>query len=137
MQMAKGKYGYFDSDTREYVITRPDTPQPWYNYLFNDLGYCALISHTGGGTSFHLSPKDRKILRYRFNSVPPDRPGRYLYLRDMDSGDYWSATWAPVMKPLDQVEYRCRVGQNVQSISTVYRDIFAGITYFVLPDRPA
>ena len=87
--MAKGKYGYFDSDTREYVITRPDTPQPWYNYLFNDLGYCALISHTGGGTSFHLSPKDRKILRYRFNSVPPDRPGRYLYLRDMDSGDYW------------------------------------------------
>ncbi|MBN2288529.1 MAG: glycosyl transferase family 36 [Candidatus Glassbacteria bacterium] len=137
MQLAKGKYGYFDEDTREYVITRPDPPQPWYNYLVNDLGYCALISHTGGGTSFHLSPRDRKVLRYRFNGVPPDRPGRYLYLRDMDSGDYWSATWAPVMKPLEQLEYRCRVGQNVQTISTVYRGILAEITYFVLPDRPA
>ncbi len=137
MELAKGKYGYFDGETGEYVITRPDPPQPWYNYLINDLGYCALISHTGGGTSFHLSPKDRKILRYRFNSVPPDRPGRYLYLRDMENGDYWSATWAPVMKPLDKVEYRCRVGQNVQTISTVYSDILAEITYFVLPDRPA
>ncbi|MEA2062381.1 MAG: glycosyl transferase [Gemmatimonadota bacterium] len=137
MQLAKGKYGYFDEGSREYVITRPDTPQPWYNYLMNELGYCAMISHTGGGTSFHLSPKDRKILRYRYNGVPADRPGRYLYLRDMDTGDYWSATWAPVMKPLEQVDFRCLVGQNVQTISTVYKDIYAEITYFVLPDRPA
>ena len=137
MHLSQGKYGYFDETTHEYVITRPDVPQPWYNYLINDLGYCALISHTGGGTSFHLSPKDRKILRYRYNSVPADRPGRYLYLRDMDSGDYWSATWAPVMKPLDSVEYRCRVGLNVQTISTLYDGIYAEICYFALPGHIA
>ncbi|MEA1997247.1 MAG: glycosyl transferase, partial [Gemmatimonadota bacterium] len=101
MGIAEGRYGYFDPECPEYVITRPDTPQPWYNYLINDLGYCALVSHTGGGTSFYLSARDRKHLRYRNNSLPADRPGRWLYLRDMESGDYWSATWAPVQKPLD------------------------------------
>jgi len=137
MGLAAGKFGYFDEEHREYVITAPDTPQPWYNYLLNDLGYCALVSHTGGGTSFYLSPRDRKILRYRFNSVPADRPGRWLYLRDMESGDYWSATWAPVLKPLDEFIFRCRVGLNVQRIQSSYRGIASQITYFVLPDRPA
>jgi cellobiose phosphorylase len=137
MGIAEGKYGYFDEKNREYVITRPDTPQPWYNYLINDQGYCALISHTGGGPSFHRSARDRRILRYRFNGVPADRPGRWLYLRDMDSGDYWSATWAPVLKPLDRFEFRCRVGLNVQTVESPYSSIFTRITYFVLPDRPA
>ena len=137
MGIAEGKYGYFAEKEREYVITRPDTPQPWYNYLINDLGYCAMISHTGGGTSFYLSPKDRKILRYRYNGVPADRPGRWLYLRDMESGDYWSATWAPVQKPLDKFDFRCRVGLNCQTIESRYSGIASSITYFVLPDKPA
>ena len=137
MGIAQGKYGYFDEEKREYVILRPDTPQPWYNYLINEQGYCALISHTGGGTSFYLSPRDNKILRYRFNSVPADRPGRWLYLRDMTSGDYWSANWAPVVKPQSEFTFRCRVGLNVQRIQSSYRGIGSQITYFVLPDRPA
>ncbi|MFH1068576.1 MAG: hypothetical protein V1794_03045, partial [Candidatus Glassbacteria bacterium] len=137
MGIAEGKYGYFDEQRREYVITRPDTPQPWYNYLMNDLGYCAMVSHTGGGTSFYLSPRDRKILRYRYNGVPADRPGRWLYLRDMTSGEYWSATWQPVARPLSEFTYRCRVGLNVQRILATYAEIGSQITYFVLPDRPA
>ncbi|HUU29407.1 MAG TPA: glycosyl transferase [archaeon] len=137
MGIAEGKYGYFDEKEREYVITRPDTPQPWYNYLINELGYCAMVSHTGGGTSFYLSPKDRKILRYRYNGVPADRPGRWLYLRDPESGDYWSATWAPVQKSLEEQKFRCRVGLNVQRIESSYSGIDSAITYFVLPDRPA
>ncbi len=137
MHIAEGKYGYFDEQNREYVITRPDTPQPWFNYLINDLGYCALISNTGGGPSYHRSAKFRRILRYRFNGVPADRPGRYLYLRDMEDGDYWSATWAPVLKPLDSFSYRCRVGLNVQTIESEYRGIGVSLTYFVPPDCPA
>lgn len=137
MAKDKGKYGWFDEKNREYVITRPDTPQPWFNYLINDLGYCALVSNTGGGPSFHRSAKDRRILRYRFNGVPADRPGRYLYLRDMEDGDYWSATWAPVLKPLDSFDYTCRVGLNIQTIESEYRFIRSRVTYFVLPDRPA
>ena len=137
MEIAEGPFGYFDEEKHEYVITRPDTPQPWYNYLINDLGYCALISHTGGGTSFFLSPKDRKLLRYRFNSVPADRPGRWLYLRDQQSGEYWSATWSPVPKPKSEFSFRCRVGLNTQRIQAGYHGIGSQITYFVLPDRPA
>ncbi|MCE5270245.1 hypothetical protein LLH00_03080, partial [bacterium] len=137
MRIAEGKYGYFDEQAREYVITRPDTPQPWYNYLINDQDYCALISHTGGGPSYHRSAKFRRLLRYRFNGVPADRPGRYLYLRDMEDGDYWSATWAPVLKPLESFSYRCRVGLNVQTIESEYHGIASSITYFVPPQHPA
>ncbi len=137
MSLAKGKYGWFDERAREYVITRPDTPQPWYNYLINDLGYCALVSHTGGGMSFFRSARERKLLRYRYNGVPADRPGRWLYLRDMAGGDFWSATWAPVMKPLDKFRFSCRVGLNRQVIESRYDNIESRLTYFVLPDRPA
>jgi hypothetical protein len=74
-------YGYFSRDCREYVVIRPDTPTPWINYLSNN-EYCAIISNTAGGYSFHLDPKDKRILRYRYNNLPTDRPGRYLYVRD-------------------------------------------------------
>ena len=128
------KYGYFDDENREYVITRPDTPEPWYNYIQND-AYGGLVSHTGGGPSYHRDPKTRRFLRYRYNNLPADRPGRYVYLRDEDTGDYWSATWAPVEKPLEEQSYECRVGLNVQTIRTSYSGIAAEMTYFVSPDH--
>lgn len=80
-----GKYGYFDNKRKEFVITRPDTPTPWINYLGCE-EYCALMSNTAGGYSFHKDPRDRRISRFRYNNVPADRPGRYMYLRDLDSG---------------------------------------------------
>src|SRR3989338_1404897 len=90
------KYGYFDDKNREFVITRPDTPTPWINYLGCD-EYCGLMSNTAGGYSFHRDPKDRRITRFRYNNIPVDRPGRYIYLRDQETGEYWSATWQPVL----------------------------------------
>ena len=128
----KVKYGYFDNENREYVITRPDTPLPWYNYIQND-EYSGLISHTGGGPSFHRDPRHRRLLRYRYNNIPADRPGRYVYLRDEESGDYWSATWAPVEKPVESVKFECRVGLNYQVIRSEYSGIATEITYFVTP----
>ena len=84
-RIAEGPYGYFDAEAREYVITRPDTPRPWYNYLRNET-YVAMISNPGGGVSYATDPRVYRLLRYRFQNVPYDRPGRYVYLRDRDSG---------------------------------------------------
>lgn len=130
------QYGYFEARKREYVITRPDTPLAWYNYIRNDR-YVGMISNTGGGTSYYEEPRFRTVLRYRYNNVPRDRPGRYVYLRDMDSGDYWSINWSPVQKPLARFRYRCRVGLNYQVIEGAYAGIWASVTYYVAPDANA
>ena len=127
-QVIDVKYGGFSQDGSEFVITRPDTPTPWINYLSNSQ-YCAMVSNTGGGYSFHVDPKDRRILRYRYNNLPVDRPGRYFYIRDAQSGQYWSPTWQPVLKPLDQ--YECRHGLGYTRITSIFLDLKAEVTYFV------
>ncbi|MBO7354196.1 MAG: N,N'-diacetylchitobiose phosphorylase, partial [Lachnospiraceae bacterium] len=102
-------YGYFDEKAREYVITRPDTPSAWANYLGSP-EYGAIISNNAGGYSFVKSGANGRIIRYRFNSVAVDQPGRYIYIRDLANGDYWSASWAPVCKPLESYKSECRHG---------------------------
>ncbi len=124
------KYGYFDEKNREYVITRPDTPTPWINYLGLE-EYCAMISNTAGGYSFHKDPRDKRILRYRYNNVPIDRPGRYLYIRDSETGDFWSCSWQPVMKPIGKFKYECRHGLGYTKIGAEYSNIKSESTYFV------
>ena len=137
------KYGYFDDKAREFVITRPDTPTPWINYLGCD-EYCALMSNTAGGYSFHRDPKDRRITRFRYNNVPVDRPGRYIYLRDESSKDYWSATWQPVLKSKaclpagrgtrgkgQEYKYECRHGMGYTVIKSKYNGISTETSYFV------
>ncbi|MCX5679464.1 MAG: glycosyl transferase [Candidatus Omnitrophica bacterium] len=123
------KYGYFDDKNREFVITRPDTPTPWINYLGCD-EYCALMSNTAGGYSFHKDPKDRRITRFRYNNIPVDRPGRYIYLRDEVSGDYWSATGQPVRKDKGY-KYECRHGMGYTTIKSKYAGISTETDYFV------
>jgi len=121
------KYGYFDQENKEYVITRPDTPLPWINYLGAEQ-YCALMSNTAGGYSFYRDPKERRITRYRYNNVPMDRGGRYVYIRDNKSKDFWSPSWQPVMK-LDK--YECRHGMGYTIIESEYAGITTKTTYFV------
>ena len=88
------KYGKFSRDYKEFIITRPDTPTPWVNYLTNGT-YNALITNTAGGFSFYVSPRDSRITRWRYNSMPIDRPGRYIYIRNTKTGKYFSPTWQP------------------------------------------
>ncbi|MFX0023611.1 MAG: GH36-type glycosyl hydrolase domain-containing protein [Candidatus Hermodarchaeota archaeon] len=121
-------YGYFDNEQKEYVITRPDTPLPWINYLSNGK-YCAMISNTGGGYSFYIDPKDLRILRYRYNNLPVDRPGRYIYIKDNEDSEYWSPTWQPVIKKLDH--YECRHGLGYTKVISSFQGIHAEIIYFV------
>ncbi|MCB8983983.1 MAG: N,N'-diacetylchitobiose phosphorylase [Ardenticatenaceae bacterium] len=124
------QYGYFDDNAKEYVITRPDTPQSWSNYL-GSTEYGAVITNNAGGYGFYKSGARGRFLRLRFNSVPMDQPGRYFYLRDNDSGDYWSASWQPVGKPLEQYESTCRHGTAYTTISARYAGIHSEATYFV------
>ncbi len=79
-------YGYFDEAAGEYVITRPDTPTPWINYL-GEGRYGGIVSNTGGGFSFDRDPRNRRVSRYRYNAIPVDQPGRYVYLRDQEDGE--------------------------------------------------
>jgi cellobiose phosphorylase len=131
--IAQGPYGYFDPDQREYVITRPDTPRPWFNYLMNGT-YVAMISNTAGGVSYDTDPRVYRLLRYRYQNVPYDRPGRYVYVRDRDSGNYWSSTWAPVHMPVQDCHYTCRVGTGYSVIAMEYEGIRTELTYFVPPE---
>ena len=123
-------YGYFDVASREYVITRPDTPTPWMNYL-GEGRYGGIISNTAGGFSFDRDPRDRRVSRYRYNSLPADQPGRYVYLRRKDSGAIWGATWQPVRAPLES--YECRHGAGYTRITTTNAGVRAEVLYFVPP----
>lgn len=123
------KYGYFDLSNKEYVITRPDTPAPWCNYLGSP-EYGAIISNNAGGYSFVKSGANGRISRYRFNSNMA-LPGRYIYIRDNDAADYWSASWQPVGKPLDSYKSTCRHGTAYTVISAEYTDISSDVTYYV------
>ncbi|MBO4415525.1 MAG: N,N'-diacetylchitobiose phosphorylase, partial [Lachnospiraceae bacterium] len=127
------KYGYFDEKAKEYVITRPDTPSAWANYLGSP-EYGAIISNNAGGYSFVKSGANGRIIRYRFNSVATDQPGRYVYLRDLEDNDYWSASWAPVCKPVDSYKSECRHGTAYTVISSEYKNIKAETTYYVPKD---
>ncbi|MCL2801994.1 MAG: N,N'-diacetylchitobiose phosphorylase [Treponema sp.] len=122
------KYGYFDPEKREYVIDKPDTPAPWANYLGSP-AYGAIISNNAGGYSFVKSGAAGRLIRYRFNEQ--DRPGRYIYLRDDENGDYWSASWQPVGKPLDQYKSICRHGTGYTQIEADYKDIHSEALYYV------
>lgn len=116
------EYGFFDEKNREYVIERVDVPVSWTNYLGVE-DTCAVINQTAGGYMFHKSPEYHRMTRFRGNAVPMDRPGFDLYLRDTQTKDYWSATWQPVGKPLEQVDYSCRHGLSYSRYFSRYADI--------------
>ncbi len=127
---AASAYGYVDAETHEYVITRPDTPTPWLNYLGQG-GYGGIISNTGGGFLFDHDPRDRRATRYRYNAIPADQPGRYVYLRDQATGRFWSPTWQPVKGDLDA--YECRHGPGYTRIRSALDEIESELRYFVPP----
>ena len=123
------QYGYFDLKNKEYVIDHPDTPAPWVNYLGSP-EYGAMISNNAAGYSFVKSGANGRISRFRFNSMMA-LPGRYIYLRDNDTNDYWSASWQPVGKPLDTYKSVCRHGTAYTVISAEYAGISSEVTYYV------
>ncbi|MDR0436459.1 MAG: hypothetical protein LBH11_06865 [Propionibacteriaceae bacterium] len=136
------QYGHFDDAAQEYVIDRVDTPSSWINYLGVER-WCTVINQSAGGYSFFRSPQSGRVTRFRPNGVPVDRPGHYLYLRDDSDGDYWSASWQPVGKPLRPFDagnanpgegaasYRTRHGLSYSVYESEYRGITASQRIFV------
>lgn len=120
------RYGYFDDHNKEYVITTPQTPYPWINYLGMQ-DFFSLISNTAGGYCFYKDARLRRITRYRYNNVPVDSGGRYFYI--YDNGDFWTPSWAPVKKELDR--YECRHGLGYTSITGERDGIKADMLFFV------
>ncbi|MDR2149924.1 MAG: N,N'-diacetylchitobiose phosphorylase [Spirochaetaceae bacterium] len=129
------EYGYFDNEKREYVINRIDVPVSWTNYIgVRDM--CGVFNHTAGGYVFYKSPEYQRISRFRPNGVPMDRPGHYVYIRDNESGEYWSISWQPVGKPLDKARYTCRHGLSYSTYRCEYQGIIAEQTLFIPLDEP-
>ena len=120
------KYGYFDDERREYVITDPKTPWPWINYLGTE-DYFRLISNTGGGYSFYQDAKLRRITRYRYNNVPLDQSGTYFYIKDGD--DIWNPGWQPVQAKLEN--YSCRHGLGYTILKGERNGVVAEVTHLV------
>jgi cellobiose phosphorylase len=128
------QFGYFDDQHREYVITRPDTPLPWINYLGCE-DHFGIISNTAGGYSFYKDARLRRLTRYRYNNAPLDSGGRCIYLRDDDPALhpvaplFWSPSWQPVRLPLD--EYECRHGMGYTTIRSKLAGIESHTRYFI------
>ncbi len=125
-------YGHFDDNTREYIITRPDTPRPWSNYI-GSAEFGGVITNNAAGYTFYRSAAQGRISRYKFNAVPADLNGRFVYLHDSADGDFWSNSWMPVGKPLDQFKSECRHGTGYTSIRSIYREIESQVTFFAAP----
>lgn len=124
------RYGYFDNEKREYVIERVDLPTSWTNYLGVE-DTCVVVNHTAGGYMFYKTPEYHRVTRFRGNSVPMDRPGHYVYIRDNETNDYWSISWQPVGKPLDKAKYSCRHGLSYSVYACEYDKIKASQTLCV------
>ena len=120
------KYGHFDDQNKEYVITNPATPFPWINYLGNT-DFFSLISNTSGGYSFYKDAKFRRLNRYRYNNVPMDDGGRYFYINDGE--EVWNPGWKPSKTELDN--YECRHGMNYTKIKGEKNGISAEVLFFV------
>ncbi len=124
------RYGYFDDTAREYVIDRVDVPFSMTNYLGTQrMG--AVISHNAGGYCWLDSPQYHRITRFRPNGVPMDFPGHYVYLRDSDSGKYWSISWQPTGLSLNEAKYSCRHGLSYSVYQCEYAGIAASQTLFI------
>lgn len=124
------QYGHFDNEHREYVIDKVDLPMSWTNYLGTE-NMVGVVNHTAGGYLFYKSAEYHRITRFRANAVPMDRPGHYIYLRDDETGDYWSVSWQPVGKPLSEASYTCRHGMSYTTYECVYNGIRAVQTLFI------
>ena len=120
------KFGYFDDSNREYVITTPKTPLPWINYL-GSRDFFTLLSNTGGGYSFYKDARLLRLTRYRYNDMPLDGNGKYLYIKDGDTA--WNPGWLPTRTDLDA--YECRHGMGYTRFVSEKNGLEASLLCFV------
>ena len=120
------KYGHFDDALKEYVITTPKTPLPWINYL-GCKDFFSLISNTCGGYSFYRDARLLRLTRYRYNNVPADTNGKYIYIKEKDI--VWNPGWQPVKTELDS--YECRHGLGYSRFTSKKDELEASLLTFI------
>ena len=120
------KFGYFDDQHKEYVITTPKTPLPWINYLGNR-EFFSLISNTCGGYTFYRDARLLRLTRYRYNDVPCDTNGKYFYIKDGDC--IWNPGWQPTKTDLDF--YECCHGLGYSRFTGKKKNLQASVLFFV------
>ncbi len=128
----ESRYGYFTENGREYVINTPFTPRPWGNIISNG-DYSLMISQTGSGYSWRGNAGQNRITR-SFQDLVKDNWGKYLYIRDLQRGIYWSAAYKPVMREYQRYEVAHGVGYS--RFTHQVADIESVLTVFVAPDAP-
>jgi cellobiose phosphorylase len=100
------RYGHFSPDGSEYCITDPRTPRPWANVIANPrLGLA--VSQTGSGYTWVDNSQLAAVTRWQ-QDLAQDISGKFLYLRDAESGQIWSLSPAPVWAQTDA--FTCRHG---------------------------
>ncbi len=124
------KFGYFDDEKREYVITNPATPKPWSNYIGN-AAFGGIVTNNASGYTFYKSAAQGRLSRFRFNEMQKNFSGRFVYIRDEDDFKFWTNSWQPVAKPLEDFKYECRHGSGYTIIKSEYSAIESEVTYFV------
>ncbi|VGO17214.1 Cellobiose phosphorylase [Pontiella desulfatans] len=127
------QYGYFDDENKEYVITRPDTPKPWSNYI-GSAEFGGLVTNNAAGYTFYKSAAQGRLTRFRFNSPPSSFPGRYVYLRDRETFKHWSNSWMPGAPPIEEFDYECRHGTGYTKIKSGFQGLESEVLYFVPPN---
>ncbi len=125
-------YGHFSKDDKEFIITQPNTPRPWINYLSNG-EFCTIISQGGGGFSYYKDPQKNMLTRWDPENYLHDTPGHFLYIRDEETKEYWSATYQPIKKYED---YKCVHGLGYTSFYSLYKRLATEMTVFVPQDLP-
>ena len=120
------RFGHFDDERKEYVITDPRTPYPWINFLGCEEFY-SIVTNTAGGYSFFKDARLRRITRYRYNNVPADDGGKYFYINE--KGKIWSPGWKPVKRELDR--YSCRHGMGYTVVTGEVDQLEAEVLYMV------
>jgi cellobiose phosphorylase len=128
----KTAYGYFSADGKEYVITRPDTPMPWINVVSNG-EYGFVVSQTGSGFSWYKNANLSRINRWDQDLIT-DTWGKYIYIRDQVTGEFWSVSWKPVCAKFDA--YQVTHGIGYTKIHSLYKGIAADLVLFVPPEEP-
>lgn len=126
------KYGKFSSDGTAFLLKQPLLDRPWMNVLSNG-AWCDVCSHLGGGYSFLGNPTVGRITRWHIDGVPRDTTGKFVYLRDEESGDWWNANGYPPIEPLE--DWQCEIGMGYNAITAKQKGIASSITYFCpMPD---
>ncbi len=123
-------YGGFTQDGRAYIVTLDAmrcTPMPWSNVIANpQFGFLATAE--GGGHTFAINSQQNPLSPWP-NDPVSDTPREALYLRDIDSGELWTATALPIRVP--SATYTVEHGKGYTRYSHVAYGIASELTQCV------